>query len=97
MSLDKIKVKYDVSIGVNASADAVLIKMKREGKDGFEAVVEIPVGDEVSSKEFALAAKALYQAALSFHHRMYDKLRKDMEDLSRGSEEAPAILTGERK
>lgn len=92
MSSDKIKVKYDVSVGVNLVADAVLIKMRREGKDGFEATVKIPVGDEVSSKDFALAVKALYEASLSFHHRVYDKLREEMEALNRGKGDVPPLL-----
>jgi len=73
---------------------AVVVKMR---KDDFETTVQIPVGDEISSKEFALAVKALYQASVVFHHRVYDKLREKMEDLNKGFEKSPALLEKDQR
>lgn len=73
---EKIRVEFEhkAFIGGGEAGFVVIIRMK---KDDFETTIEIPVGDEVSSKEFALAAKVLYEASLMFHHRVYDRLRED--------------------
>ncbi|MCK4496973.1 MAG: hypothetical protein KAU24_02185 [Candidatus Aenigmarchaeota archaeon] len=75
-------------------ATAVLVRMV---KDNFETSVKIPIGREVSSKEFALAVKALYQASTVFHHRVYDRLREKMDALNRGSEKSPALLEKDQR
>lgn len=75
-------------------ATAVIVRMV---KDDFETSVKIPVGHEVSAKEFALAVKALYQAATVFHHRIYDRLREKMDALNRGFEKSPALLEKDQR
>jgi outer membrane protein assembly factor BamA len=95
MSDEKIKVtaeRFRVKRG--SYAKAILIKME---KDNFQTSVKIPIGDEVSSKEFALAIKALYQASVVFHHRVYDGLREKMEELNKGFEKSPALLEKDQR
>lgn len=93
---EKIRVEFEhkAFIGGGEAGFVVIIRMK---KDDFETTIEIPVGDEVSSKEFALAVKALYQASLVFHHRVYDKLRKKMKELNKGFEKSPAIFEKDQR
>lgn len=95
MADEKIKVEV-TRLGVTREsyATAVLIKME---KDNFETSVKIPVGREVSSKEFALAVKALFQVSTVFHHRVYDRLRKKMDALNKGFEKSPAILEKDQR
>jgi hypothetical protein len=66
-------------------------------KDNFQTSVKIPIGDEVSSKEFALAIKALYQASVVFNHRVYDGWREKMEELNKGFEKSPALLEKDQR
>ena len=95
MSDETIKITIEHFRGKrDAYATAVLIKME---KDGFETSVKIPVGDKVSSKRFALAVKALYQASVVFHHRVYDRLREKMEDLNKDFEKSPALLEKDQR
>lgn len=75
-------------------ATSILIRMV---KDGFETKVKIPIGDEVSAKEFALAVKALFQASTVFHHRMYDRLREKMDALNKGFEKSLALLEKDQR
>ena len=95
MSDETIKITFE---GFGTKRDvyptAVLIKME---KDGFETSVKIPVGDKVSSKRFALAVRALSQASVVFHHRVYDRLREKMEELNRGFEKSPAIFEKDQR
>ena len=95
MSDETIKITVE-RFGVKRDryATAALIKME---KDGFVTTVKIPVGDKVSSKRFALAVKALYQASVVFHHRIYDGLREKMEELNKGFEKSPALLEKDQK
>jgi hypothetical protein len=95
MSDEKIKVTAErFGVTCNSYASAVIIKME---KDNFQTSVKIPVGEKISSKEFALAVKALYQASVVFHHRVYDRLREKMEELNKGSEESPALLEKDQR
>lgn len=95
MSDEKIKVEvYFLKGKRDVYPTAVLIKME---KDNFETSVKIPVGDEISSKEFALAVKALFQASTVFHHRIYDRLREKMDALNKGFEKSPAIIEGDQR
>jgi len=91
------KIKVEVTrhgVTRDSYATSILIKME---KDNFETSVKIPIGREVSSKEFALAVKALYQASTVFHHRVYDRLREKMEELNKGFEKSPALLEKDQR
>ena len=95
MADEKIQVEVTrLGVTCDSYASAVLVRMV---KDDFETSVKIPVGREVSAKEFALAVKALHQAATVFHHRMYDKLREKMDALNKGFEKSPAIIEGDQR
>ena len=95
MSDEKIQVEVTrLGVTLDSYATAVLVRMV---KDNFETTVKIPVGIEVSAKEFALAVKALYQASVVFHHRVYDRLREKMEELNKGFEKSPAILEKDQR
>lgn len=82
--MDKIKVEAKFEFPAVDDADFIdldskpvclIIDIKREGKDGFESTVKLPVG-EVSSEEFAKAAKVLQLVAHSFYHQQYARLRE---------------------
>lgn len=85
----RVEFEHKAFIGEGESGFVLVIRMK---KDDFETAIEIPVGDEVSSKDFALAARALFQAATVFHHQMYDRLREKLEEFNRGFEKSRALL-----
>lgn len=78
-------IKVEAKVGYHPVKDAsdldmepafFIINIKREGKDGFESTVKIPIG-EVSPKEFAKAAKVLQLVAHSFYHQQYRNLREN--------------------
>jgi len=81
--LDKIKVKVKfveyVPFLAGQKPKAIVINIKREGKDGFESSVKIPIGD-VSAEEFAKGAKVLQLVAHSFYHQQYAHLREMKEE-----------------
>jgi len=86
----------DEKIKVTVVRYSTLLHIKLE-KDDFETTVNLPVGDKVSSKNFALAATALHQAATVFHHRIYARLREKMDALNRGFEKSPAIFEKDQR
>lgn len=69
------KVLYDMK----AKPVFLIIDIKGEGKDGFSSTVKIPIGD-VSTEEFAKAAKVLQLVAHSFYHQQYARLREEEKD-----------------
>lgn len=69
------KVLYDMK----AEPSFVIFDIKVEGKDGFSSTVKLPLG-EVSSVEFAKAAKVLQLVAHSFYHQQYARLREEEKD-----------------
>jgi hypothetical protein len=109
MSLDNIEVTVKTEMaGFHPAISekipvAILVTMKRrvkkgeKAKDGFEATVRVPIGEPISSVEFAKGVKALFLASQAFHHRVYDKLREELDALNQGMEKSPAIFEKDQR
>ena len=80
--MDKIKVEAkfgytpveDIA-DIDLEPSFVIFDIKREGKDGFESTVKIPIGN-MPAKDFAKGVKVLQLVAHSFYHQQYTHLRE---------------------
>lgn len=99
------KIKVEAKFGYTPVEDVadidlepsfVIFDIKREGKNGFESTVKIPVGD-VPTEEFVKAVKVLYLASQAFHHHIYTRLREKMEELDVGKRDVLPLLEKDQR